>query len=82
MPKRAPKSPAISFLTKPFPVQARFAERKSGRGGLPARSFSPPSFSEVKPPENSPAVNLYRVRIFHAEPGADASDTGYLDEKF
>src|ERR1035437_8226084 len=50
-----------------------WAERKSGRGGLPVNNFSPGSFSIVNSLENPPEVNLYFVRILHAEPKEDVS---------
>ena len=59
-----------------------WADRKSGRGGLPLNSFSPGSFSIVIPPENPPEVNLYFVRIFHAEPKEEVSLLPDFREKF
>ena len=49
------------------------AERKSGKGGFPLKNFSPGSFSKVKPPEKTPAENLYFERIFHGGPIEDES---------
>src|SRR5450759_3385996 len=59
-----------------------WADRKSGRGGLPLKNFSPGSFSTVNPPEKPPAVNLYFVSIFHGEPNDVVSSFPDLMERF